>query len=259
MAETKRQVTVAPFQLDIAEVTADAYRKCVKAGKCTEPAHQKRTSEKFITKFMRGLLLGGTWSGFSNPGFSPTWCTYDMPGMENHPVNCVTWDQANAYCSWSGKRLPTEEEWEWAARGADRGTEYPWGNEAPTYDHTCTDGPGDTHDLRVWRAFASTCTVGAYPKGDSPQGVKDLGGNVAEWTSSKQDTGSTGREDSELRVYRGGFWGGFVGEALEYRNGHWKPVSTVAKTTFTGSVIGRGLELSNRARYTLGFRCATTP
>ncbi len=146
-------VTLADYWLDVTEVTADAYAACAKAGRCTGD----------------GLSSGGT---------------YQVSGKGNHPITSVDWTQAGAYCRWKSKRLPTEPEWEWAARGGFRGTEYPWGNDRPS-GRVCS---------------SPTCPVGSFPSGDSPEGVKDLAGNVLEWTY-----GYFGQYSSQVeRVTRGG-------------------------------------------------------
>ncbi len=177
--ETKTTVTVQPFLLDLTEVTVGAYQACVKAGKC------------------RAAWDTVDWPGISDADRrQSSSCNRDRIDRANHPVNCVDWNQAVAYCTAQGKRLPSEEEWEWAARGAEKGTTYPWGNDAPR-NQLCWNGEGN--DLGKGKRM-STCPVGSYPKGDSPQGVKDLAGNVWEWTSSSYD--------ASHRVYRGGGWRG---------------------------------------------------
>lgn len=198
MGDKGTMVTVAPFCLDTWEVWADAYAKCVAAGRCTS------------------VGLGCSDSA-----------TYGKPGKGNHPVNCVDWNQATDYCAWAGKRLPTEEEWEWAARGAGRGTTYPWGNEPPS-NQLCWDGPNNN---RRAKGFEATCEVGSYPAGDSPQGVKNLAGGVWEWTSTSYDASS--------RVYRGGGWFNANPQYVSAANRGWAPPDYRSSS--------------------VGFRCARTP
>jgi formylglycine-generating enzyme required for sulfatase activity len=159
-----------PFQLDVTEVTVAAYAACVKAGKC-KPA--------------------GTDEPFCNGG---------KTDRADHPINCVDFAQATAFCKWAGKRLPTEPELTWATQGAtEEGTSYPWplvnGEEVEPADQLCWDGGSvqrSTKDL-------GTCAVGSFPAGDSPQGLKDLVGNVSEWTSTPGD-------DATFRRVRAGTW-----------------------------------------------------
>src|SRR5690606_17832947 len=93
----------------------------------------------------------------------PTWA---VPGKENHPINGVTWNQAVEYCAWKGKRLPTEAEWEFAARGDDARI-FPWGNGTPTCDHVVVQSCG---------APLGTQPVGSKPQGASPFGALDMVG-----------------------------------------------------------------------------------
>ena len=137
------------FRIDRTEVTAAAYAACVTAGVCTAPT-----------------------------------CSSDSP---QHPVVCVDWNQARAFCGWRGARLPSEEEWEKAARGTE-GRIWPTGNTEPT----CTQANIDNCEGRAWAA-------GSQPATASPYGALDMVGNVWEWTESAFD--------ANTRVFRGGGWG----------------------------------------------------
>ncbi len=147
-----REVATPAFEIDVTEVTQGAYAACVRAGACTSPYHGPTPWD--------GSACIGRWSPRTTPG---------------HPVACVTWDQASEFCSWIGKRLPTEWEWEKAARGRD-GRAYPWGDEAPSCDRAsiqrCKDVP-----------------VASRTRGRSPWGAYDLAGSVGEWTASEWSEG----------------------------------------------------------------------
>jgi formylglycine-generating enzyme required for sulfatase activity len=108
-----------------------------------------------------------------------TLCNAGSSERSDHPVNCVSFDQASAYCAWRGLRLPTEEEWEFAARGTD-GRRYPWGVEPPG-GQLCWNGPNS--DLGDLNRFG-TCPRESFPADRSPFGVFDMAGNVMEWTNS---------------------------------------------------------------------------
>ncbi len=188
-------VSLPAFEMDRVEVTATEYQRCVDAGKCSAPGNAKT-------------------------------CNLGQPGRENHPINCVDWNQATNYCQWAGKRLPSEEEWEYAARGSD-GRSYPWGKTKPTDKEVC------------WRRFASeqgTCAVGSHPAGASAFGLLDMAGNVWEWTASGFSRNYGKPRSDELRVNRGGGWG------------------DVQVTLFRATTRGRWP--ASKRLDVLGFRCA---
>lgn len=154
-------VTLQAFEMDVTEVTVAAYKLCVDENRCTTPA-------------------------------AGAFCTYG-PGNEKFPVNCVNWYQARNFCTWAGKRLPTEEEWEYAARGNDLRV-YPWGNQSPV-GRSCSD-----------RREKSTCQVASFPNTSSPFGIEDMAGNVWEWVSNLYSTDYNNQSFSTERVARGGSW-----------------------------------------------------
>jgi iron(II)-dependent oxidoreductase len=141
LAAPHRVTLTKPYCMDKTEVTARAYRACVAAGACEETLCN------------------------ANPEY-PEWL--------EHPVNCVSWLQADAYCRWAGKRLPTEAEWEFAARGP-KSFRHPWGNSKPDDSKLWYSG----HVMRAIR----TAPVGTHPKGASPFGLLDMEGNVSEYVS----------------------------------------------------------------------------
>ncbi len=144
------RVEMKGYWIDKTEVTNAMFLLCVQEGACSPP---QSTSSETNSSY------------FNNPEFS------------DFPVVNVTWDAARQYCEWAGRRLPTEAEWEYAARG-NTVNSYPWGEEAPD----------DTRaNFNYMNRDASQ--VGSYPAGASPNGALDMAGNVFEWTSDYYDAG----------------------------------------------------------------------
>jgi formylglycine-generating enzyme required for sulfatase activity len=197
------------FCMDRFEVTADAYRACSDRGDCKRAG----TTNK--------------WDGITaadSRAYDPL-CTISDPARGKHPVNCVDWQMADRFCKAEGKRLPTEAEWEFAARGSD-GRKYPWGDSPPSPKllNACGKecvGWGRKHAQQLDGMYAdddgfpTTAPVGSFPLGASRWGVEDVVGNVWEWTSdfygpyAEADVENpTGPQSGATRVIRGGAWNG---------------------------------------------------
>lgn len=178
-----RKVTITrPFMIDKTEVTADAYDKCVRAGACTPTSiHGPAATSKSIAE--QGSL-----------------CTAGDPERAFHPINCIDFKQASAYCAHAGKRLPTEAEWERAARGVD-GRTYPWGEDI-----------SGCREAIVGGCLHRTGPVAERPENKSPSGAYDMAGNVWEWVADGWDPAPSGTVDpvvpanAALGVLRGGGW-----------------------------------------------------
>jgi formylglycine-generating enzyme required for sulfatase activity len=180
------KVFLSSFEIDRFEVTNQYYADCVAHGVCTPPA---------------------TTGSFTRTAY------FLDPEFANYPVIAVTWYQANAYCSWQGKRLPTEAEWEKAARGPSGTPIFPWGNAAATcslMNHLKSAGVFCVGD---------TTPAGAYPTGVSPYGIIDMAGNVWEWVADWYDAdyyfrypvnswpaNPAGPSSGLTKVIRGGAW-----------------------------------------------------
>ena len=176
--QPQHEVHLGAFYVDRYEVANGRYRACVDAGECKPP-------DSF------GSHSRGSY--------------YDNPAYDDYPVINVSWHDADDYCRWAGGRLPTEAEWEKAARGTD-GRKYPWGNEWDASKVNSQEaGPNDT------------AAVSSYPAGVSPYGALHMAGNVWEWCQDWYDEGyyahassppndPPGAHSGEYRVVRGGSW-----------------------------------------------------
>jgi formylglycine-generating enzyme required for sulfatase activity len=172
-----KQVCLAPYRIDRTEVTVAQFRRCVAARACKAPA--------------------------------PPRCSKRCPGaeygrrQEDHPITAVSFEQAVAYCTWAGKRLPTEAEWTRAATGTEA-RPFPWGAATPSCERAAIK-----QCLKPRDGSAPVCSRSA---GNSPEGVCDLYGNASEWVDGRIYMGPdvwVGTEDQDMRRHRfpGGTWG----------------------------------------------------
>jgi len=172
-----------------------------------KPVHQVYLDAYYLDKYevtvgQYAKFLKAT--GFNEP---PMWTTLDQPSHQKRPIVNVDWSDASNYCEWAGKRLPTEAEWEKAARGTD-GRIYPWGNEPP---NTLRANYGQ----EKWNNHTALVPMGQLKDGKSPYEIYDLAGNVWEWVSDWYDPdyyatsppqNPKGPENGKYRVLRGGSW-----------------------------------------------------
>ena len=210
-------VTVDGFWIDRTEVTNGQYHQCVQAGACDPPVESG--------SFTRDSYYGDS--------------VYD-----DYPVIWVRWDQAADYCAWAGRRLPTEAEWEYAARGPE-GRLFPWGD---AFDGTllnyCDVDCDGVNDETVNDGYPDTAPVGSFPAGVSWCGALDMAGNVREWVAdwygrypSEQQANPTGPASGDSRIPRGGSW--------------YDRPDDVRSTN-------RGGNSTDYSRHKVGFRCASS-
>ena len=232
-AKPIHEVTLAAYCIDRTEVTVAAYTACVARGACESALAGVKVAVWSDEKIK-------LWAQF---------CNGERADRGTHPINCVDWHQAKAFCSAAGKRLPTEAEWEYAARGTD-GRRYPWGDEPPTETRLNACG-GECRVLgaqlgQTWQTLYEgsdgwdrTAPVGTYPAGASALGVLDMGGNVSEWVADtygpyhpEPQTGPTGAARGTDRVVRNNDWESFI--ARETRATHRAPLPAAVRTPYVG-------------------------
>jgi formylglycine-generating enzyme required for sulfatase activity len=202
------------FYMDKYEVSNALYRECVNSDVCKPPA---------------------------NVGSNSHSSYYDDPQYDDYPVINIDWYMADTYCKWRGARLPTEAEWEKAARSTD-GRIYPWGNSFAGMnvnfcdENCCNDGANTDYN----DGYADTAPVDSYPAGMSEFGIYNLAGNVWEWVAdwygetyyaNSPFSNPTGPISGEARVARGGSWNDF-GDVVRASNRNW------VRATFFNNVLG---------------------
>lgn len=189
----RHEVELDAYWLDQTEVTVAMYLRCVEEGECLEPA-------------VKGYFA---FSGYLSD-----------PQYQDYPINYVNWQDAQTYCSWVGRRLPTEAEWEQAARGPESWN-YPWGNS------NVTSGLLNYRDINFFGVFIDRAAddgyrrmapVGSYPEGVSYYGALDLAGNATEWVADWYqsypggDLSASDNFGQSERVYRGGSYYSILSE-----------------------------------------------
>jgi formylglycine-generating enzyme required for sulfatase activity len=207
------KVQGAAFSMDRYEVTNGRYAECVKSGACTPPT---LTSSKLRAHY------------------------YDEAAYADYPVVFVAWSQADSFCKWAGGRLPSEAEWERAARGTEGGHTYPWGDAAP-----------DCSKANFGGCVGDTDRVGRREEGASPYGAMDLAGNVWEWTSDWYDAGYYTRLSAETADAKGAIdpRGPAEGKLKVMRGGCWVSGASSLRTSC------RKAEMPASWAPNVGFRC----
>lgn len=212
-------VRVEAFRLMKREVTTDEYRVCVRAKACAEPTVDSRDE---LTP--------------------PEYCTWLHDDRGEHPINCISWAQAKTFCEWVGARLPTEAEWEFAARSGGRDIAYPWGDDRPSCERAVMGAEPHFVGCREERTFP----VCSKTPGNSEQGICDLAGSVMEWVED------AGHESYEGAPADGSAWLDDVAPETRIARGG----SLVTRDTRYLRSTVRFLFDPEQPRYVVGLRCA---
>ena len=212
-----------------------------------KPAHRVSLDAYYIDKYEVTVGQYAKFLEARGVNGPPMWGTMDQPPHQKRPVVNIDWSDASTYCEWAGKRLPTEAEWEKAARGAD-GRIYPWGNEPP-------DPLRANYGKEKWNNHDALVPVGQLKDGKSPYGIYDLAGNVWEWVGDWYDSdyyttsppqNPKGPENGKYRVLRGGSWDLAPEHLRSTRRDFNLPLSP-------------SYESPSYRNFNSGFRCAKNP
>lgn len=196
----EHEVYLDAYWIDQTEVTNAMFASFVEQTGYITDAENTGASQVYIVGNNISQRVGVNW-------LHPFNKTDTLSGMDNYPVVHVSWNDAKAYCEWAGRRLPSEAEWEKAARGTE-GKEYPWGEDVPNARLL------NVNELNV-NEIGKAGEVGSYPEGASEYGAFDMAGNVWEWVSDWYDESyyqtspsenPQGPNTGEYRVKRGGTW-----------------------------------------------------
>jgi formylglycine-generating enzyme required for sulfatase activity len=235
-------VYLASYWIDETEITNQMFTKFIDETKYVTDAEKNGYGIVALPQVYWQKVNGASWEKPRGPDSN-------ISELENHPVVQISWNDANAYCLWAGRRLPTEAEWEKAARGFDMRL-YPWGNSKPTGE--LANLPDikfadyikiDFITSEIDDGYTFTAPVGSYPDGASPFGVLDMAGNVWEWVndwfgedyiSDSPMQNPIGPSSGEVHIIRGASWDVYYGDMA----------------------VNRQIDWPNASSASLGFRCA---